>query len=328
MWLQDEALSYRVGDPKTRRVGESRNVAFIETPPQLIPQPTRLSPLRELPPAESVDKYASTDDLLRDARDYTAVLDFNVNIPVKHANADSVDGGPGMEPILEQICDVTRKDLPIPPGESSSGGASSVETLPGGTLPETSSPSSAPDPMPADDQAAPAPFPAPSPAPSEVAARRTARPAQSEACAASVLPRRQTRRGTASPAAVFEQRTLHNLHSLALNTNVERQDTAHHLENASLFAEYAYVSTASTGNHSGGRDKLKVPNTFKEATSLPQAARWKAAADKEIASLKKHGVSELVPASSVPARQKMVGSCWVNKIKADNLFKSPLVVLG
>ena len=116
-----------------------------------------------------------------DARDYTAVLDFNVNIPAEHDNADSVDGGPGMEPILEQTFDVTRKDLLIPPDESSSGGASSVETLPGGTLPETSSPSSAPDPMPADDQAAPAPSPAPSSAPSlalsEAAARRTARPA-------------------------------------------------------------------------------------------------------------------------------------------------------
>ena len=61
--------------------------------------------------------------------------------------------------------------------------------------------------------------------------------------------------------------------------------------------------------------------------SLPQAAWWKAAEDKEIASLKKHGVYELEPASSVPAGQKVVGSRWVNKIKADGLFKSRLVVL-
>ena len=92
-----KALSYLVWNPKTRRVVESRNVTFIETPPHFIPQPTRPSPLRELPPAELVDDYASTDDLLRDARDCTAVLDFNVNIPAEHANADSVDGGPGME---------------------------------------------------------------------------------------------------------------------------------------------------------------------------------------------------------------------------------------
>ena len=186
------------------------------------------------------------------------VLDFNVNIPAEHTNADSMDGGPGMEPILEQIYDVTRKDLLIPPGEASSGGASSVETFPGGALPETSSPSSVPDPMPAGDQAAPAPSPAPSPAPPEAAARRTARPvshskpALARARAASVPPRRQTRSGVGSLAVPFEQRTLHNLRALALYINVETQNIAHHLENASRFAEYAYVSTASAGNYSGG----------------------------------------------------------------------------
>ena len=226
-----------------------------------------------------VDDYASTDDLLRDARDYTAVFGFNVNIPAEHTNADSVDGGPGMKSILVQIRDVRRKGLLIPPGESSSGGASSVETLPGGTLLETSSPSSAPDPMPAGDQAAPVPSPAPSPAPSEAAAHRNARPAPrneralTRARAANVPPRRQTYSGTASLAALFEQRILHNLRSLALYINVETQDIAHHLVNTSLFAEYAYVSTTSTGNHSGGGvNKLKVPNTFKEAMNLPQAA--------------------------------------------------------
>ena len=210
-------------------------MTFIETPSHLIPQPTRLSPLWELPPAQLVDDYASTDDLLRDVRDYTAVLDLNVNIPAEHANTDSVDGGPGMDPILEHIRDVTRKDLLITPGESSSRGASSVEILPGGTLPETSSPSSAPDSMPAGDQAAPALSPAPSPAPSEAAARRTARPAPrstsalARARAASVPPRRQTRSGTASLAALFEQRTLQHLRSLVPYTNVETQDIAHTL---------------------------------------------------------------------------------------------------
>ena len=123
-----------------------------------------------------VGDYASTGDQLRDARDYTAVLDFNVNIPAEHANADSVDSGPGMEPLFEQIRDGTRKDLLTPPGESSSGGASSVKNLPGETLTETSSPSSAPDPMPTGNQALPAFSLAPSPATSEAAAFCNARP--------------------------------------------------------------------------------------------------------------------------------------------------------
>ena len=207
---EDEALSYRVWNPQFRRVVESSNVTFIETPPHLIPQLTELSPLQELPPAELVHYYASTNDLLRDARDYTAVLDLYVNIPAEPVNANSVDGGPGMEPILEQTRDVTRKDLLIPPGEFSSGGASSVVTLPVRTLPEILSPSFAPDPMQAGDQATPVPSPAPSPIPSEAAARRTARPAPrnelalTRARAARVPLRRRTRSGTASLAAFFE----------------------------------------------------------------------------------------------------------------------------
>ena len=186
------------------------------------------------------------------------VLDINVNIAAEDANADSVESRPGIESVLEQIRYVTRKDLLILPGESLSGGALSVETLPRGTLPETSSHSSAPDLMPAGDQAALAPSLAPSPAPSEAAARRTARPAPrsklalTRARAASVPPRRPRRSGTASLAALYEQRILHNLRSLPLYTNVDTQDIAHHLDNAALLAEYAYVSTTSAGNRSGG----------------------------------------------------------------------------
>ncbi|CAM9689341.1 unnamed protein product, partial [Ascophyllum nodosum] len=64
-----------------------------------------------------------------------------------------------------------------------------------------------------------------------------------------------------------------------------------------------------------GGEKERTPNTFKEAMSLPKAAYWKEAADKEIQSLEKHGVYELVPMSFVPSSQKVVGTRWVNKIK-------------
>ena len=72
---------------------------------------------------------------------------------------------------------------------------------------------------------------------------------------------------------------------------------------------------------------MKVPNTFKEGMSLPQAARRKEAADSEMASLNKHGVYELVPQTFIPAGQKVVDSRRVNKIKTDDLFKSRLIVL-
>ena len=41
--------------------------------------------------------------------------------------------------------------------------------------------------------------------------------------------------------------------------------------------------------------------------SFPKAAYWKEAADKEIQSLEKHGVYELVPMFFVPSSQNVVG---------------------
>ena len=52
------------------------------------------------------------------------------------------------------------------------------------------------------------------------------------------------------------------------------------------------------------------------------------ASDKEVASLEKHSVYELVPIPSVPNRRKLVGTRWVYKVKADGVHKGRLVVLG
>ena len=61
---------------------------------------------------------------------------------------------------------------------------------------------------------------------------------------------------------------------------------------------------------------------------LPQAGRWKTASDKEIASLEKHGVLNLVPITLIPAEHKIVGTRWVWQIKADSTYKGRLVVQG
>ena len=71
-----------------------------------------------------------------------------------------------------------------------------------------------------------------------------------------------------------------------------------------------------------------IPNTFKEAMTLPAKAHWRAASDKEFASLKKNNVHTLVPATAVPAGHKIVGFCWVYKVKADKSYKGRVVVLG
>ena len=99
---------------------ESRNVTFLERPPHLLPPPSKLSPLQDLaPPSWDVDDdtfdndYISYDDLLRDERDYTGVLDFTANAPANHENASGVSTDPQVQQLVDQIS--------ILPGETCSG---------------------------------------------------------------------------------------------------------------------------------------------------------------------------------------------------------------
>ena len=104
-----ESLFYRIWNRKAPKVVGSRNATFIETPPHDSAADTTLSTSR-VALSGTGQQHASPDDLLRDARDYTVVLAFNVNIPAKHTNVESVGGGPEIEQLLRQIRDVTRKD--------------------------------------------------------------------------------------------------------------------------------------------------------------------------------------------------------------------------
>ena len=125
-----------------------------------------------------------------------------------------------------------------------------------------------------------------------------------------------------------EAGTLQRLSELELGPPCYTGEIAHQAENASFNVEYAYVATNALKSFSGEENKEHIPNTFKEAIALPQAARWKVVSDKEIASLEKHGVFELVPITSVPNGRKVVGTRWIYKIKADGVYKGQLVVLG
>ena len=129
-------------------------------------------------------------------------------------------------------------------------------------------------------------------------------------------------------AKLFGSDTLSHLCKLG-PFSTEALDIAHQMYyRGTLSAGYAYAATNLQESCLRGGEKERIPNTFKEAMSLPKAAYWKEAADKEIQSLEMHGVYELVPMSFVPSSQKVVGTRWVNKIKADGTFKSHLVVQG
>ena len=100
---------------------ESRNVALIETPPHLLPPPSKLSPLQDLvPPSWDIDEgsldndYISYADLLRDVRNYTDILDFTANAPANHENASGVSADPHVQELVDQIRGLTKRDLLTP----------------------------------------------------------------------------------------------------------------------------------------------------------------------------------------------------------------------
>ena len=61
----------------------------------------------------------------------------------------------------------------------------------------------------------------------------------------------------------------------------------------------------------------RTPSTYREAMASPEANSWKAALDKEMASINEMGVWALVPRVSVPRYQTVLRCKWVFKIKTD-----------
>ena len=56
-----------------------------------------------------------------------------------------------------------------------------------------------------------------------------------------------------------------------------------------------------------------------------QALEWQASMERELASMSKYDVYELV---SVPKGRKIIGSIWVFKVKPGGLFKSRFCAQG
>ena len=66
-----------------------------------------------------------------------------------------------------------------------------------------------------------------------------------------------------------------------------------------VVAEVAYTRTNTQSRLFGGGIIGPCPKNLQGAIGLPQVARWKAASDKEIASLENHVVFKLVAITSV-----------------------------
>ena len=110
----------------------------------------------------------------------------------------------------------------------------------------------------------------------------------------------------------------------------DTEDFAHVAEDPfTVPRAHAYVTT--THEHHGILEEtnqaIKIPNTYDEAMSSPQREEWKEACSKEMDNLRKH-VYNLVPLSSVPKGEKILGTKFVFKKKLDGRFKARLVVGG
>ena len=105
-----------------------------------------------------------------------------------------------------------------------------------------------------------------------------------------------------------------------------------HLDGDSFASSRAFVNATGAPAHKRiseeGNHPLKIPNSCKDAVKSPQWKDWQGAIQKEMDSLKQHDVYKLVNISSVPKGEKIIGSRFFFKQKADGRFKARLVVQG
>ena len=111
--------SYRVYNPVTLCIMESRNAIFIETPSRLLPPfsegPQRL--MQDLPPGNDPDRdnkghnYITDDDVRRDLRIYTSVVDHPESFTTDHVTASRLSENTLVAELLGRISAITRQDL-------------------------------------------------------------------------------------------------------------------------------------------------------------------------------------------------------------------------
>ena len=97
------------------------------------------------------------------------------------------------------------------------------------------------------------------------------------------------RSDSAHLAAVATGPALSKLRGLRVYTKETLPDIAHETYGADSAVEYAHAATTIQSCLAGGNAEI-TPNTFQEAITLPAKAQWKAASEKEMASLKNNSV--------------------------------------
>ena len=277
--------------------------------------------------------YITDDDFLRDVRNLKLVLD-----PLSGAPSDqNITGGLSTKPQvaerLDRISDITDRDVLYRGGS----GLSQEEDPSGGVSMDGTMPGEAPlEEIRLDQLVSPegSPLEAP-PAGASVLqepghSRLDVTPAVTHASAAaarSLLGRNVSNRSSSAYlTAIATDRALPELQELGLDTTVALPDIAHKTNGAESAVKSAYAAT-NVQRRSVGEESEIIPSTVKK-TMTPAKLEWKMASDKEVASLKRNNVYTPLPVISVSSGHNIIGGRWVHKVRADNLRKGRIVVLG
>ena len=139
---------YRVYNPVIRRIMESRNVIFIETPSRLLPPPSEVSHTQLLPSsnATKVYNYTSDDDF---CGTFAITLRCWNPLPVllwTRITSGGLPTNPPVAELLDRISDITRRDIlaggaaGLPLEGVKFGGPSAENVLEGGIILDGTSP--------------------------------------------------------------------------------------------------------------------------------------------------------------------------------------------
>ena len=107
---------------------------------------------------------------------------------------------------------------------------------------------------------------------------------------------------------------------LAFYTKGEFTDIAHNDDcNPVSLVEYAYAVKTTQPN---------IPRNVQEAIKMSDADLRRESAEKKMKTLQDLNVYKLVPRSTVAPGQKVIGTKWVFKVKANQTYKAGLVAQG
>lgn len=280
--------TYRVYKPSTRRVIESRNVTFLETPPRNLGSIT--------------DTEETYDTYLFDVLNFTSTFSNN------QFNMDKDESTSRIQNILhhDQHAVATQSGVGPSSGEGTQSGvvptagpaspgivSSTPQSNQSGVVPST------------------APVASSSSAPQVTRASTRSRPT-GEVIDPSSLTASQLR----------SIKGLGNFIAPKLDFAHDSESPT-----ALAFAYITDNPTAS-GLAGEDGDRIKIPDTYAKAKASPQASLRGAATDKEMNSLDEHEVFDLVPATTISRGEKAIGSRYVFKQKANGAYKARLVVQG